>query len=120
MSNSIEQVGICDEVIENENEINFMVNKIGGLPVSWANQNHEHIVDIIFFPQIFKTFLPQKMFDIKPCENCSNPMVLITQLYCPLVNSVYHRVFYLMACVKQSCWNKLNRLNMLIYSWNYL
>jgi hypothetical protein len=32
---SIEQVGICDEVIENENEsINFMVNKIGGLPVS--------------------------------------------------------------------------------------
>ena len=29
----MEQVGICDEVIMNENEINFMVNKIGGLPV---------------------------------------------------------------------------------------
>ena len=33
MSNLIEQVAICDEIIRNENEINFMVNKIGGQPV---------------------------------------------------------------------------------------
>jgi hypothetical protein len=33
MADVMEQVGICDEVIMNENEINFMVNKIGGQPV---------------------------------------------------------------------------------------
>lgn len=86
MADAMEQVGICDEVIMNENEINFMVNKIGGQP----------------------KFLPQKSFDLKSCSNCSKQMVLISQLYCPLVNSVYHRVFYIAACVEPSCWNKIS------------
>lgn len=78
------QIGICDDKEEIKNNIDFMINKIGGLP----------------------NYLPNKYFNLSKCSLCSNEMVLVAQLYCPLDNSYYHRVFYVMACINKSCWNK--------------
>lgn len=42
MPNIIEQVAICDEYIENEDDVNFLINKIGGVPV--CKQNFKNFI----------------------------------------------------------------------------
>ena len=51
--------------------------------------------------------------DLK-CQECSNSMVLLTQLYCPLPGrekDAYHRTLYLFICPKSECCKKCSAGN---------
>lgn len=43
-----------------------------------------------------------------PCKNCGNLLALVSQIYCPLDGSKYHRLLLIYACISRSCWNKSN------------
>jgi len=40
------------------------------------------------------------------CKLCGRSLTLVSQIYCPLADSMYHRVLYIFACSQPKCWNK--------------
>ena len=70
-------IGLVDQKILSSN-VSWDVNKIGGNP-SWLDDTSGHKVPL--------------------CGVCSQPCGLITQLYCPLWGSPYHRCIYVFACL---------------------
>ncbi|KAL9962942.1 hypothetical protein ACROYT_G032100 [Oculina patagonica] len=70
---------------ENDDRIcGWTTNKIGGTPNWMFGQ-----------PSRYPT-----------CPLCSNLLYLVCQIYCPLSDSVFHRVLYVLGCVNKTCWNK--------------
>lgn len=65
-------------------DIDNIKNRIGGLPV-WLDPRHP---------------MPATL-----CKSCSNPMVLLLELYCPedYPEAAFHRVIYVFACKNGSC-----------------
>ncbi|CAH2324492.1 programmed cell death 2-like [Pelobates cultripes] len=48
----------------------------------------------------------QVMLTFPSCPLCSAALCLVTQLYCPLEASVFHRVIHVFACCRKPCWGK--------------
>ena len=47
------------------------------------------------------------------CKRCGKDLLLVVQIYCPLVNSLYHRTLYVFGCSERDCWNKAERFEFL-------
>ncbi|XP_071804356.1 programmed cell death protein 2-like [Asterias amurensis] len=77
-------IGICDEKIEASHVTSWQCNKLGGYP-DWMCLNSQ----------------------VEPiCAACRNTLRLVTQLYCPLEGSQYHRTLYIFTCIAVECLNK--------------
>ncbi|XP_053305190.1 programmed cell death protein 2-like [Spea bombifrons] len=76
-------LGFRDAPIAN-NVCSWDVSKIGGVP------------DVP----------PQVSLDVPSCPLCSRPLCHVTQVYCPLEGSAFHRVVHVFACVGKQCWGK--------------
>eukprot|EP00111_Clytia_hemisphaerica_P016716 TCONS_00049568-protein len=79
-------LGFKDEAVKTKDFVDWSCNKFGGKADWMINCASEMIVQ------------PQ-------CKKCGNPMYLLVQIYCPLVNSVYHRTLYVYGCSQTGCWN---------------
>jgi len=77
-------LGYLDEYMDT-NAADCFTSKIGGLP-DWPNPVDTSTSQLT-------------------CVLCSSSLVLITQIYAPLDNSIYHRTLYLFCCVQPACWN---------------
>ncbi|XP_028405907.1 programmed cell death protein 2-like [Dendronephthya gigantea] len=79
-------LGVPDEMVNPRDDLNssWMTNKFGGFP-NWMNEG----------PSV-----------CPKCCLCEGQLPMVAQIYCPLENSSSHRVLYIFACVKMSCWNK--------------
>ncbi|KAJ7361893.1 programmed cell death protein [Desmophyllum pertusum] len=79
-------LGLADgNMEENDDRIcGWSTNKIGGTP-NW---------------------LFGQPSDYPSCPLCGNVLYLVCQIYCPLSDSVFHRVLYIFGCVNTSCWNR--------------
>ncbi|XP_005096831.1 programmed cell death protein 2-like isoform X2 [Aplysia californica] len=71
-------IGLVDQIIGASDTVSWDVNKIGGTP-SWLTEG------------------PSRQ--IPNCRLCGRPSSLVTQLYCPLGGSPYHRLLYVFACL---------------------
>ncbi|CAH0723770.1 unnamed protein product, partial [Brenthis ino] len=80
-------LGYEEEMIteRNKTQLNYSINKIGGLPNWPALENIQ--------------------FSIK-CPLCSLHRLLIVQCYAPLEGSIYHRTLYVFACINPLCWTQ--------------
>lgn len=90
-------LGILDEkikIIDQHEQCSWMDNKIGGQP--------------IFSPGFDVTKLMEN--DRFQCTECSNHMVFILQIYCPIDDSNDDRILYFFSCVNKNCSNKQCRL----------
>ncbi|XP_068117718.1 programmed cell death protein 2-like [Hyperolius riggenbachi] len=76
-------LGFKDAVLEDKAS-SWDVSKMGGLPN---------------FPLQVKMHLPT-------CPHCSAVLCHVVQVYCPLEDSLFHRVIHVFACSKKSCWGK--------------
>jgi len=70
-------IGVVDQKIESKEHEAWNVNKIGGTP-SWLSLSPPP-------PPV--------------CELCGRQCVLVSQLYCPLGGSAYHRCLYVFVCL---------------------
>ncbi|XP_013384996.1 programmed cell death protein 2-like [Lingula anatina] len=77
-------LGVCDEEVGEGDVTDWKTNKFGGNPD---------------FPSNVEPPTPV-------CELCGKRLLLVTQLYCPLQGSLYHRTMYIFGCVTKTCWNK--------------
>uniref|UniRef100_A0A4W3J980 Programmed cell death 2-like n=1 Tax=Callorhinchus milii TaxID=7868 RepID=A0A4W3J980_CALMI len=48
--------------------------------------------------------LPGVSMPCPHCAPCGDPLVHLVQVYCPLVDSPYHRVINVFACARPECW----------------
>jgi len=78
-------LGYPDDYMDS-NTGDYQTSKIGGLP-DWCSQ-------------------PKTGSSKLTCPLCSSNLVLVTQIYAPLDNSVYHRCLYVFCCVQPACWNQ--------------
>jgi len=76
-------LGYPDERVEGR-ATDFTTSKLGGSP-DWC---------------VLNTTNPNPV-----CSVCSSVQSLVSQIYAPLHNSVYHRTLYIFCCVQPSCWN---------------
>lgn len=78
--------GLADESIsENDDKIcGWSTNKIGGTP-NW----------LLGPPTHYPT-----------CSLCKRLLYLVCQIYCPLSDSLFHRVLYIFGCSNTSCFNQ--------------
>lgn len=76
-------LGFKDAPLE-QHVSSWEVSKIGGLPDSPS----------------------QVTLAIPTCPLCSAALCQVTQVYCPLEGSVFHRVIHVFACCKKECWGK--------------
>nr|XP_054755349.1 programmed cell death protein 2-like [Lytechinus pictus] len=74
-------IGVIDERIENSEHSAWDVNKIGGIP-DWMSSRTPH----------------------PKCDACQSLLTLVSQLYCPLDGSLYHRAIYVFACLTVRDW----------------
>ncbi|KAM9301696.1 F-box/LRR-repeat protein 8 [Gastrophryne carolinensis] len=49
---------------------------------------------------------PHVTLNFPTCPLCSSVLLHIVQVYCPLENSLFHRIIYVFACSKKPCWGK--------------
>ncbi|XP_031567234.1 programmed cell death protein 2-like [Actinia tenebrosa] len=79
-------LGLPDQRIEENDDklCNWSTNKFGGRP-SWMTS----LVD-----------------QYPSCKLCKRQLLLVSQIYCPLSGSLYHRTLYIFGCVNPSCWNQ--------------
>ncbi|GFR81180.1 programmed cell death protein 2-like [Elysia marginata] len=75
-------IGLIDQPIIRPERVGWDTNKVGGLPV-WLAQS------------------PDSPVISPPCRLCGASQTLVTQLYCPLGNSAFHRCLYVFACHKK-------------------
>nr|XP_054755173.1 programmed cell death protein 2-like [Lytechinus pictus] len=73
-------IGVIDDRIENSEHSAWDVNKIGGVP-DWMSSRTPH----------------------PKCDACQSLLTLVSQLYCPLDGSLYHRAIYVFACLTGPC-----------------
>ncbi|KAM8945352.1 programmed cell death protein 2-like isoform 2-T2 [Pelodytes ibericus] len=76
-------LGFKDAPLE-DNTSSWEVSKIGGVP----------------------NFPPRVTLISPPCPLCSAALCHVTQIYCPLEGSVFHRVIHVFACSGKQCWGK--------------
>ncbi|KAH9488247.1 programmed cell death protein [Bulinus truncatus] len=75
-------IGLIDQEIGNNDSFSWETSKIGGFP-KWINSEKS---------------------DIKTdCKSCGQPLSLVTQIYCPLNGSSYHRCLYVFICSRREC-----------------
>ncbi|CAI9718958.1 cell death 2-like [Octopus vulgaris] len=76
-------LGVKDVAIPKTTVTSSFTNKIGGYP----NQFTEPLA-------------------VPKCCQCQQSMCQIVQLYCPLMQSSYHRTLHLFSCINTTCWGK--------------
>ncbi|EKM50389.1 uncharacterized protein PHACADRAFT_129542 [Phanerochaete carnosa HHB-10118-sp] len=78
------QLGISDGAIDSQTDLrDAAVSRIGGLPA-------------------FLTW-PDPPFESSYCKNCSTPMELIVQVWCPMEDSPHDRALYVWGCSRGVC-----------------
>ncbi|OBZ66410.1 Cell differentiation protein rcd1 [Grifola frondosa] len=81
------QLGVPDGIIESSSDIlDATVSRIGGHPAFLS--------------------VPPPSFDSAQCKNCSKPMHLLMQIWCPLEDSANDRALYIWGCANGSCQRK--------------
>ncbi|KAK3799963.1 hypothetical protein RRG08_002378 [Elysia crispata] len=75
-------IGLIDQPIRKQEKVGWDTNKVGGEPI-WLTT-----------PPVSPATGPS-------CCLCGGPQSLVTQLYCPLGDSAFHRCFYIFACPKR-------------------
>ncbi|XP_014767477.1 programmed cell death protein 2-like isoform X2 [Octopus bimaculoides] len=76
-------LGVKDVAIPKTVVTSSFINKIGGYP--------DQFTEPLAIPK---------------CCQCQQLMCQIVQLYCPLMQSSYHRTLHLFSCINTSCWGK--------------
>lgn len=74
-------IGLIDQPISKPENVSWDTNKVGGLPIWLAT--------------------PPAPFTSPPCRLCGCSQTLVTQLYCPLGSSAFHRCLYIFACPRK-------------------
>ncbi|XP_078400804.1 programmed cell death protein 2-like [Cetorhinus maximus] len=77
-------LGIRDAAIEGGSRCSWDTNKAGATPdcVPGISMQYPH------------------------CTHCSNPLIHVVQVYCPLEGSPYHRTINVLACLRPECWGR--------------
>jgi len=83
------QLGLADGPLENEDEANPLVSRIGGRPV-WL--------------PLSPTKLPPA--SLVQCQYCQKPMQLLVQIFAPLENSAFDRNLFVWGCARAACQRK--------------
>ncbi|XP_057308601.1 programmed cell death protein 2-like [Hydractinia symbiolongicarpus] len=78
-------LGLLDCKINQDTDVDWTCNMIGGYPIWMTDVSEE---------------------DYPRCQLCGTLLYPLTQVYCPLETSKYHRALYVFACTTRSCWNK--------------
>ena len=106
-------LGVCDSFCP-DLQLSPYDNKIGGYPVSYRS-TFTVAACLVPRPQIFvhalQDFFPGPCaLDAPPsCHCCQSPLFLLVQVYSPLEESSYHRLFHVFCCAQPGCWNKNER-----------
>ncbi|KAK0066385.1 programmed cell death protein 2 [Biomphalaria pfeifferi] len=73
-------IGLVDQEVSLDDNYAWENSKIGGLP-KWMSSEYVKV----------------------ECNLCGQPMSLVTQIYCPLNASPYHRCLYVFLCFRKDC-----------------
>eukprot|EP00794_Sanderia_malayensis_P012152 gene12152-13405_t len=87
MAASVVLLGLADSIIslQDEENVTWQTNKFGG-KANWMEE---------CFP------------DSHPlCDNCQSSLYHVSQIYCPLIGSEYHRTVNIFGCMSIDCQNK--------------
>lgn len=77
-------LGVPDGRVESDNDLrDAAVSRIGGLPALLPSR--------------------EPPFPSSQCKNCSSPMELLVQIWCPFENSPMDRALYIWGCARASC-----------------
>ncbi|KAI5995699.1 programmed cell death protein 2 [Pisolithus albus] len=77
-------LGVPDGRVESDNDLrDAAVSRIGGLPALLPSR--------------------EPPFPSSQCKNCSSPMKLLVQIWCPFENSPMDRALYIWGCARASC-----------------
>lgn len=77
-------LGVPDGSVESDNDLrDAAVSRIGGLPALLPSR--------------------EPPFPSSQCNNCSNPMELLVQIWCPFEDSTMDRALYIWGCARASC-----------------
>lgn len=78
------QLGVPDGTLDSQTDLHdAAVSRIGGLPAFLTS--------------------PEPPFESSLCKNCSTPMELIVQVWCPMEDSPHDRALYVWACSRGVC-----------------
>lgn len=80
-------IGTLEKEIGTSKVLHWDVNKIGG-EICWTANG--------------KTLNTGEI----QCKLCQKRLALVSQIYCPLGSSSYHRVLFICCCINPRCWNK--------------
>ena len=117
---------------ENDDKIcGWSTNKIGGTPVSllihqrfFLRDNSRGLLallnffrcpdNIIIENNALSYYFSQNWLAGPPstypsCSLCKRILYLVSQIYCPLSDSLFHRVLYIFGCSNPACWSKSQR-----------
>lgn len=128
-------LGLVDGTMsENDDKIcGWSTNKIGGSPVSstinqrfFFRDNPRGLLALLNFFRIrcpdniiiennalfyycSQNWLAGPPSTYPSCSLCKRFLYLVSQIYCPLSDSLFHRVLYIFGCSNPSCWGKSQR-----------
>ncbi|GJE91106.1 Programmed cell death protein 2 C-terminal domain-containing protein [Phanerochaete sordida] len=78
------QLGVPDGALDSQADLrDAAVSRIGGLPAFLTS--------------------PEPPFESSLCKNCSTPMELVVQVWCPMEDSAHDRALYVWACSRGVC-----------------
>jgi len=78
-------LGFADVEVKETDSVDWTSNKVAGLPDWFASVNIDQ------YPQ---------------CGLCTANLYHLVQMYCPLLNSTFHRTLNVFGCINKTCWNK--------------
>ncbi|KAI6023748.1 programmed cell death protein 2 [Pisolithus microcarpus] len=95
-------LGVPDGRVESDKDLrDAAVSRIGGLPVRVCSCPCTNMPSI----HLYFALLPSREppFPSSQCKNCSSPMELLVQIWCPFENSPMDRALYIWGCARASC-----------------
>ena len=66
--------------------------------------------DLFYLSILFMHWQDLYLASLSPCcRVCGAQLMLLVQVYCPLIGSTYHRTLYVYCCTRRSCWPDTDR-----------